>query len=380
MLRKSLSCLVAVSLFTAAGCQTGGIKDSWNRMTASMGGRKELSPEFREAQKMLKHPEQTMVAMARWKEDNEEYAEAREQYRQILVAYPENIDAKLGMARIEMAIGRQQQAEEQLVALSKEHPDNIAIARELARLYSAREEWPKAISVLNAIADRHPDDQPVRYELGVAYARAGQIDTALPHLTFAVGEAAAKYNVGYLLHESGNDAEAIGWFEQSLKAHPDERTSQQCRLILSQITQKEELPVAATRTLAPATIGTPSIQPKVTPGRYVDESFETGSETAASSSAEQSAGTEVAAATEVAAGAGLAQQSAAPEAGRVLQPVSWSAQAAPVSNGRSTYSMGEMPQWNGPAARPAGSPATSSATGQTSAKPQIEPPVWRARK
>lgn len=375
MLRKSLACLVAVSLFTATGCQTGGIKDSWSRMTTSFGGREKVSPEFREAQKMLKHPEQTLVAMARWKEDNEEYGEAKEQYRQILVAYPENIDAKLGLARIEMAIGRQQQAEEQLLTLSKELPDNIAVARELARLYSSREEWPRAISVLNAIADRHPEDQPVQYELGVAYARAGQIDTALPHLTFAVGEAAAKYNVGYLLHEAGNDAEAISWFEQSLKAHPDERTSQQCRRMLTQLTVSDEMPVAAAPTLAPVTIGTPTIQPQVTPGRFVNGPAE--------------ARDEVAAATDGRVIVEQASQASPPEARKVMQPVSWTTQQPSTSgngasttaaNGRSSYSMNDMPQWSGPAAKPAATAAAVSSSEGTAPKTPVEPPVWRARK
>ena len=90
-------------------------------------GEGELSPEFREAQKVFKKdPEGALLAWARWQEDVGEYGEARRKYRELLIAYPENIEAQLGLARIELSCGRVEQAEEILTAVARGAPDKHA--------------------------------------------------------------------------------------------------------------------------------------------------------------------------------------------------------------------------------------------------------------
>ncbi len=96
----------------------------------------ELSPEFKAAQKNFKDPEKSLLAWARYQEDIGEYAEARKKYRELQIAYPNNIEASLGLARIEMLTGRTRQAEEQLLTLAKDHPENGDIQLELGAMYS----------------------------------------------------------------------------------------------------------------------------------------------------------------------------------------------------------------------------------------------------
>ncbi|MEJ7594857.1 MAG: tetratricopeptide repeat protein [Planctomycetaceae bacterium] len=200
----------------------------------------ELSPEFREAQKVFKKdPEGSLLAWARWQEDVGEYGEARKKYRELLVAYPDNIEAKLGLARIELSCGRVKQAEDILTELAHQRPTNAPVRLELGRLYTQQEDWQKAIAAFEAASAIDRENQVCRYELGVAFARCHRYDQALSHLTYAVGESGANYNIGYVLHEQGNDAEAAEWFQNALQTHPDPRTAEKTNAMLAQMSPKK---------------------------------------------------------------------------------------------------------------------------------------------
>ncbi len=250
MIRGKLNVvLVMAGLGFCSGCAMNGLKipfrDTFTSLgshkndstpVAKTGGDERLSPEFREAQKMFKKdPEGTLLAWALWQEDIGEYGEARKKYRELLIAYPNNVEAQLGLARIELSCGRVQQAEDILTEVAKTRPDNAPVRLELGRLYTQQEDWPKAIAAFEDASAVNPDDQVCRYELGVAFARSHRYDQALSHLTYAVGESAANYNIGYVLHEQGNDAEAAEWFKNAMQTHPDARTAEKTRAMLAQL-------------------------------------------------------------------------------------------------------------------------------------------------
>ncbi len=261
MKRESLAILLAVaSLNLSSGCASSGLLSALSRPMAAFRPKPDaadvssesvadsktrkrrkaddedaLSPEFKEAQKTFKHTQQTMLAWARYQEDVGEYAEARKKYRELLIAYPENTEASLGLARIEQVTGRALQAEEILTDLEQRHPDDVVVKLELGRMYSQQEMWPEALSKFEQAAEIDPEDQTCRYELGVALARAHRFDSALSHLTFAVGVPAANYNIGYILHEEGNNRDAIEWFRNALQSHPDQQTSEKTQSMLAKL-------------------------------------------------------------------------------------------------------------------------------------------------
>ena len=199
----------------------------------------ELSPEFKAAQKNFKNPEKSLLAWARYQEDIGEYAEARKKYRELQIAYPDNLDASVGLARIDMLTGRTRQAEDQLNALAKKHPKNGDIQTELGALYSRNEDFPKAIRAYQRACEIDPDNESYRYELGIALVKHGQYDEGLSHLAFAVGDSAAHYNIGYLLHEQGDDENAIEWFRNSLELHPDKQTAERAGAMLASLQSVE---------------------------------------------------------------------------------------------------------------------------------------------
>lgn len=233
---KSLIAVIAATLLVGG---SGCVSDSGRSGLFGFAGNqpsdsKQLSPEFREAQKTFRrNTPKAILAWARYQEDVGEYAEALRRYRELSIAYPENIEAKLGLARVENATGRFQQAEEILRQLATDYPDNTQIHLELGHLYVQREDWNAATAAFEQACRQSPHDQVCRYELGIALARNGVFDAALPHLTFAVGQSAAHYNIGYILHEEGRKAEAAEWLTAALSMHPDQKTADQARRLLA---------------------------------------------------------------------------------------------------------------------------------------------------
>lgn len=205
------------------------------------GSNEELSADFREAQKVLKkNPEKTLLAWARYQEDIGEYAEARRKYHELQIAYPNNIEAALGLARIEVLTGRTRQAEEILRGVAQRHPENIDVRLAFGRLYSQQERWDDAIRSFEEACELQPNDQTCRYELGIALAQSHQFDPALAHLTFAVGEPAAHYNIGYILNQQGRHADAVEWFRTSLQRHPDQQTAERARTMLAELSKSAQ--------------------------------------------------------------------------------------------------------------------------------------------
>ena len=253
--RRILSSMVLATVGLNAGCLSSSLSTAMTQTKqffrpSTKPASEELSPEFYEAQKTFrKNTEKNLLAWARYQEDVGEYAEAMKKYREISIAYPECIEAQLGMARIESATGRVSQAEQILTSVAAKYPRNVQVRLELGRLYSSQEAWEKNIAVCEEACGIAPHDQSCRYELGVALARAGQLQAAMPHLTFAVGAPAAHYNMAYILHETGNDAEAASWLHHALSMHPDPKTAEKSRRLLASL-PKEFVPDAVHGSLA----------------------------------------------------------------------------------------------------------------------------------
>lgn len=242
MLFKYSGWILVAALAVTSGCSSTDTREGWSGGIAQLNPWKAqpLSKEFKEARRTLDHPEKTLLAYAQMKEDNEEYAEAKDCFREILVAYPNNVDAQLGLARIEVATGRFQQAEEQLGSLVRQRPEDASIRMAQGQMYSRLEDWDKAIAAFQKCSELKPNEQVPRFELGLALAKAGRVNEAIPHLTFAVGEPAAMYNIGYILQEQGQKSEAIGWYQEALDHHPDPRTAQRAQHMLSSLQESSQ--------------------------------------------------------------------------------------------------------------------------------------------
>ncbi len=404
MLRKSVLNLMTLAGLTAvSGCAGDRMTAAWDRTTSFLTPKpaeEEISPEFREAQKTFKkNTEKTLLAWARYQEDVGEYAEAKKKYREIELAYPNNIEASLGIARVELATGRSEEAEKILMGLASRHPDSVPVRIELGALYASQENWGRAIEAYTEACELAPEDQGCRYELGVAYAKSGNLDEAYPHLKFAVGGPAAYYNIGYLLHEQGDDEASAEWLRKALTSHPDQKTSESARSLLA-IVDPTTLNIDghdrnSTIAKAPARRGAPVMAgfegqyeefasageelPQVVAGRSRSEDGEPGSESGGraamhekfvpSAVPSRASNPQTVPVSETASPFRTVSHRTQTE--RPSQPLP--AEGMPVAE---EYDPADPPQWQGPSrtATPAASPVAPPPNHA------VDPPTWRPRR
>ncbi len=105
---------------------------------------------------------------------------------------------------------------EQLVELAGKQPQ---LAEHLAAVYSDREQWSQAARILAAAVSVDPSRQSLQYSLGLALARSGDINAAEIHLTQAVGEADASYDLGLIEYENSLRV-CAAHFRQAVAADP----------------------------------------------------------------------------------------------------------------------------------------------------------------
>ncbi|MEQ9407866.1 MAG: tetratricopeptide repeat protein [Fuerstiella sp.] len=200
---------------------------------ASLTG--DVSPSYKSAKKELKTADKTVLKFARWREELGDHAEAKDQYLTILSDNPDCVEARLGVARVEFATGRVTEAVNILKATTRKYPDRADAWMELGRIQSDRQEWGQAVQSLSRAVDIDSDNQSARYQLGIALARSERFEEARSHLTFAVGESAAMYNIGFVLYQSDRRDEAAHWFHRALNSHPDQRTRALSSQMLAQL-------------------------------------------------------------------------------------------------------------------------------------------------
>ncbi|MCA9048784.1 MAG: tetratricopeptide repeat protein [Planctomycetaceae bacterium] len=193
------------------------------------------SPEYQRAQRELKQGDETMLKFAQWREDLGDLSEAGDRYRDILADNPNNLDARLGIARVEYKSGRVAEAEDILRSTAKKHPRSTQVWMEMAHINTEREQWGQAVQNLQKAAEIDPHNVTVQYELGLALARSDRMEESRSYLASSVGESAALYNIGFVLHQQKRDQEAAVWFRQALNTHPDERTRKLSNQMLTQL-------------------------------------------------------------------------------------------------------------------------------------------------
>ncbi len=225
----------ALAIFVNAGCSTlqsmpGKMRALISRQPdaadplAAVTKKTHVSDDFKTAKRELKSADETLLKYAQLREDMGDHSVALDRYRELLADNPDNISARLGIARVEYKTGRVHEAEQILKATARIYPDNQQVWIDMGRIQSERKQFGAAIQSLNKAVSLDSASQVARFELGLAMARGDRLDEAKGHLSFAVGNSGALYNIGYVLHEAGRNDEAMHWFKQALDSYPDERT------------------------------------------------------------------------------------------------------------------------------------------------------------
>ncbi|MCR9201699.1 MAG: tetratricopeptide repeat protein [Planctomycetaceae bacterium] len=200
----------------------------------------ESSPEFKLTKKYLNKPAKAQLAYALWREEQGDYEGAIRRYQDVLADDAKNIEARLGIARVEQKTGRKAQALKILEATVRKFPDSQPAWMELGRLHRSEENLEKSIVSFRRSVKLTPEDQMANYELGVSLAMDDQFEEAHEYLTTASGESAASYNIGYLLKEDGRLSEAESWLQRALASRPDELTKDRATKELALLQQRTD--------------------------------------------------------------------------------------------------------------------------------------------
>lgn len=194
---------------------------SLDKFTKPKLAKVQTNEDVQEAPPDPKHPERLKVAYARWMEGAGKPDEARKQYEAVLEKDPKNVEAILGIARIDQQAGHHKEAERQYKQAVETAPQSAPAQYGLGQFYAAEQRWSEALPCLKRAVDLAPDDTDSRYQYAVALAQTGKYQEALPHFIRTVGDAEAHYNVAMILKDQGRFEEAERHFLIAANKKPE---------------------------------------------------------------------------------------------------------------------------------------------------------------
>jgi tetratricopeptide (TPR) repeat protein len=215
-----------VCLLLAGGCRTPGDSATASKSSlTSIFQARNVSNSIPETEPEIipeiKDPTELNLAFARWMEDVGNLGEARRKYSEVAEAKPKNLEAALGLARIDQLSGMSHEAEQGFLRAQKLAPDAPEALNALGQFYASEKRWPEAVAQLNKAMLAAPAEKSYRYNLAVAMTHNGDINGALPHFVRTVGDAEAHYNVGLILKYQGRYVEAEEHLLLAVTKKPD---------------------------------------------------------------------------------------------------------------------------------------------------------------
>ena len=161
------------------------------------------------------------VAMADMQEKSGNVEQAKQHYESALKMNPKNTDALLGMAHLLDRQGKLKEAGEKYQLAAKYHPKDARVWNDLGLCYARQKKLKESVGALSKAIELEPKKQLFRNNIATVLTEMGRTDEALKHLTAAHGAAVAHYNLGYLLHQKGNNEAAAKHFAQAAAVDPN---------------------------------------------------------------------------------------------------------------------------------------------------------------
>jgi Tfp pilus assembly protein PilF len=207
-----------------------------------------------------KNPAKLKMAYGQLMEESGHHAEARKNYDAVLALQPKNVDAVLAIARLDEVGGHTEQAEQGYRRAVKLAPNSAQAHFSLGKFLANQRRWTESAESLTKAMLSEPDHVQYRYELAVTLVHCGDVNSAMPHFIRTIGDAEAHYNVGLILQEEGNLAEAERHFAMAVTKKP-ELTEAQNWLVHLRKNSETTLASAEKDSVVPATPTAPQIVP-----------------------------------------------------------------------------------------------------------------------
>lgn len=225
---KRILLLPFLLLIPISGCSTftnsmSGMKMGWTKPKKSqlaVGSADIPTPT------KLRNPSKIHLAYAGWHEQNGNYAEARTEYFKVLEKNPKDLEALLGLARIDQMYDRVDECDQHLAKALKLYPKEPKVFLAIGQAHAARKDWTVALENLRTAQKMAPFEPIYDFHLAVAEVGAGEVDAGLAHFIRTVGEADAHFNVAQIQMRQGNMVEAEKHLVKATKLKPEFRRAE----------------------------------------------------------------------------------------------------------------------------------------------------------
>jgi Flp pilus assembly protein TadD len=220
------------------------------------------------------------VSLAQVQEKQGNLAAAAEAYERALQAESSNLEALLGYARMQDRQGDFARATQLYQVASRLHPKEAVVYNDLGLCLSRQGKQAEAQVALAEAVRLRPDRKLYRNNLAKLLVDLGQPAAALEQLSAAHPPAIAQYNLGFLLQQKNETAQARQHFARALELDPTLADARQWLAMIDgqQIAEAPQRPVADQGAYAPVSTYTPApavlpVYPTTQPRVSMDSDF-----------------------------------------------------------------------------------------------------------
>lgn len=165
------------------------------------------------------------VAMGKLYEQSGRKEEAVKAYEQALKLGARDAKTLSAVAQFKARIGELDESIRLYEQAAKLAPDDPSIASDLGLCFARQRRFPEAMASLDRAIKLQPTSVLYRNNIAAVLVEMGQPDEALRHLRTVHPEAAAEYNLGYLLNKKGQRVAAAQHFALALQKDPSLRAA-----------------------------------------------------------------------------------------------------------------------------------------------------------
>ncbi|MGA2035165.1 MAG: tetratricopeptide repeat protein [Thermoguttaceae bacterium] len=202
------------------------------------------------------------VAVAHLYEESGRLDEAEAQYKKALRESPNDARALLGYARLKDRMGQPQESLKLYQKAVKLYPEDPSVYNNLAVHYARQKQYGEARAALAHAVQLRPNDPKYRNNIATLLVELGRPQDAFTELRAVHSEAAAHYNLGYLLQKKGQAEAAVQEFHTALDIDP---SLSQARQWLNRIGAQDRALASGYRPVMPPSLGRPPAVPREEP-------------------------------------------------------------------------------------------------------------------
>lgn len=182
------------------------------------------------------------VAVARLYEQSGKPADAERQYVAALKLSPNYLPALLGYAQLKDRLGLPDDSLRLYEQAAKAYPREPSVYNNMGLCYARCKRYDQAVAAMARAVQLAPHNARYRNNIAAILVEQGRLDEAFAQLKEMHGEAAAYYNMGYLLNSKGRTDVATRYFSLALRADPSMTAAERWLQHLQRTATRQRLP------------------------------------------------------------------------------------------------------------------------------------------